>query len=294
MGMNQLTKIVVAFELYEQRLPITHIASKLGVERTTIHRWVNKISRISLERFLEDYLQAKKGERAKRRIDPLIKVWIYNYREKYKDPCGQKIRLFLKEEKNLDISTTTIYKVLREKYKLRSKWKKNQVRGPVPKASKPREVIQMDSVDFGDVFAFTGVDIFSKDVSVKLYPTLTSSDGKDFLIHAFEERFQHTELLQTDGGPEFKDQFKRTVYLYANRFRIARPYRKNEQAYIESFNRSLRKECLGWGKFNPKDVTSLQREVDDYLVYYHTKRPHLGLGMKTPNQYLEEHRLLHI
>ena len=294
MGMNQLTKIVVAFELYEQRLPITHIASKLGVERTTIHRWVNKISRISLERFLEDYLQAKKGERAKRRIDPLIKVWIYNYREKYKDPCGQKIRLFLKEEKNLDISTTTIYKVLREKYKLRSKWKKNQVRGPVPKASKPREVIQMDSVDFGDVFAFTGVDIFSKDVSVKLYPTLNSSDGKDFLIHAFEERFQHTELLQTDGGPEFKDQFKRTVYLYANRFRIARPYRKNEQAYIESFNRSLRKECLGWGKFNPKDVTSLQREVDDYLVYYHTKRPHLGLGMKTPNQYLEEHRLLHI
>ena len=294
MGMNQLTKIVVAFELYEQRLPITHIASKLGVERTTIHRWVNKISRISLERFLEDYLQAKKGERAKRRIDPLIKVWIYNYREKYKDPCGQKIRLFLKEEKNLDISTTTIYKVLREKYKLRSKWKKNSVRGPVPKASKPREVIQMDSVDFGDVFAFTGVDIFSKDVSVKLYPTLTSSDGKDFLIHAFEERFKHTELLQTDGGPEFKDQFKRTVYLYANRFRIARPYRKNEQAYIESFNRSLRKECLGWGKFNPKDVTSLQREVDDYLVYYHTKRPHLGLGMKTPNQYLEEHRLLHI
>ena len=292
--MNQLTKIVVAFELYEQRLPVTHIASKLGVERTTIHRWVNKISRTSLERFLEDYLQAKKGERAKRRIDPLIKVWIYNYREKYKDPCGQKIRLFLKEEKNLDISTTTIYKVLREKYKLRSKWKKNQVRGPVPKASKPREVIQMDSVDFGDVFAFTGVDIFSKDVSVKLYPTLTSSDGKDFLIHAFEERFQHTELLQTDGGPEFKDQFKRTVYLYANRFRIARPYRKNEQAYIESFNRSLRKECLGWGKFNPKDVTSLQREVDDYLVYYHTKRPHLGLGMKTPNQYLEEHRLLHI
>ena len=294
MGMNQLTKIVVAFELYEQRLPVTHIASKLGVERTTIHRWVNKISRTSLERFLEDYLQAKKGERAKRRIDPLIKVWIYNYREKYKDPCGQKIRLFLKEEKNLDISTTTIYKVLREKYKLRSKWKKNSVRGPVPKASKPREVIQMDSVDFGDVFAFTGVDIFSKDVSVKLYPTLTSSDGKDFLIHAFEERFQHTELLQTDGGPEFKDQFKRTVYLYANRFRIARPYRKNEQAYIESFNRSLRKECLGWGKFNPKDVTSLQREVDDYLVYYHTKRPHLGLGMKTPNQYLEEHRLLHI
>lgn len=49
------------------------------------------------------------------------------------------------------------------------------------RASSPREVIQMDSVHFGMVFAFTAVDTFSKDVSVKLYPTLTSIDGKDFL-----------------------------------------------------------------------------------------------------------------
>ena len=26
----------------------------------------------------------------------------------------------------------------------------------------------------------------------------------------------------------------------------------------------------------------------DYLVYYHTKRPHMGLNMKTPNQFLKD------
>jgi len=53
---------------------------------------------------------------------------------------------------------------------LRNKWKKNQKRGNVTKATKPREVIQMDTVHFGMVFAFTSVDTFAKDVAVKLYP----------------------------------------------------------------------------------------------------------------------------
>lgn len=51
-----------------------------------------------------------------------------------------------------------IYEILAEKYILRSKWKKNQKRGAVPEAHIPREVIQMDSIDFGELFVFTGID----------------------------------------------------------------------------------------------------------------------------------------
>ncbi len=47
-------------------------------------------------------------------------------------------------------------------------------------------------------------------------------------------------LRQTDGGPEFRGD----LFLFCNRHRIARPYRKNEQSYIESFNRTVKKECL--------------------------------------------------
>ncbi|HUS59892.1 MAG TPA: integrase core domain-containing protein [Nevskiaceae bacterium] len=69
---------------------------------------------------------------------------------------------------------------------------------------------------------------------------------------------------------------------YAQRHRIARPYKKNEQAYIESFNRSLKKECLGWSKYKVKDLPFLTKEVEDYLQYYHTQRAHCSLEMKTP------------
>jgi len=89
-------------------------------------------------------------------------------------------------------------------------------------------------------------------------------------------------LSKLNGGPEFKDEFKQYVLEYAQRHRIARPYKKNEQAYIESFNRSLKKECLGWSKYKVKDLPFLTKEVEDYLQYYHTQRAHCSLEMKTP------------
>jgi len=111
-------------------------------------------------------------------------------------------------------------------------------------------------------------------------------------MHSFQDRFKHTELLQTDGGPEFKGEFKRNVFTFANRFRVARPYKKNEQSYIESFNRSLRKECLGWGNYHPKDIPEMNKDLEEYLGYYHTKRVHLSLNMQTPNAILTEHSLM--
>ena len=288
MDVLNLTKIAIAWEMYESGIPKAHIASRLKVNRETVHIWIKEIAEVGLLEFLDQYTQAKKGERSKRKIDGLLKSRIYRLREDYRDCCGQKIREFLSEEYGITLSTTTIYKVLGEKYTLRSRWKKNQIRGPVPEAFAPREVIQMDSIDFGAVFAFTAVDIFSKEISVRLYPSLTAKDGLDFLNFSFNNRFNHTELLQADGGPEFKAEFRSNVFHYANRFRISRPYKKNEQSYIESFNRSLRKECLGWSKYQPKDIPNLEKELQDYLQYYHSKRPHMSLNMKTPNQFLKE------
>ena len=290
MEMIQTTRIVMCWELFEQDVPKGHIAEKLGVHRETIREWIKGIQRHpeGLLGFLQQYEQAKKGERAKRKVDGLLKTRIYRLREANNDCCGQKIQYYLQQEYGISLGIKAIYKILGEKYKLRSKWKKDQHRGELIIATKPREVIQMDTVHFGMVFAFTSVDTFAKDVSVRLYPTLTSTDGKDFLEHSFQERFHHTELLQTDGGPEFKGEFKQEVFHFADRFRVARPYKKNEQSYIESFNRTLRKECLGWGNFHPHQIPSLEKELTDYLEYYHAKRAHLSLNMKTPNQVLQE------
>lgn len=48
-----------------------------------------------------------------------------------------------------------------------------------------------------------------------------------------------------------------------------RPYKKNEQAFIESFNRTVRKECLGWAHYQPHQLPALQTRVEDFFNRYH-------------------------
>jgi transposase InsO family protein len=113
-----------------------------------------------------------------------------------------------------------------------------------------------------------------------------------FPIQSMRRRFDNfSELIQTDGGSEFKEDFKITVKRYCNRHRIARPYKKNEQSYIESFNRTLRKECLGWRKYKQREIESCKIRVEKFIHKYHNSRPHTGLGMKTPLAFKQECRI---
>ncbi len=282
--MKQITKITLTWELVQAGMAKVHIAEKLHISRATLYRWVEGIEAAGdVERFLDRYLAAKKGPRQRRTVNGWIKAVIYDIRREHQECCGQKIQYFLQHDYGISLGVTTIYRILREKYILRSKWKKNQKRGPVPQATKPREVVQVDTVDFGGVFAFAGIDICTREADVVLRPALTSADGAHFLNIAMPRRFDgFVQLIQTDAGSEFQAAFKAVVRRYTHRHRIARPYKKTEQASIESFNRSLRKECLGWSRYRAAEIPTLTREVEQYLEYYHTRRPHLSLGMRPP------------
>jgi len=289
MDMTNASLITICWELYEQGIPKSHIAKRLGKHRETIHLWIKVIRQYGLMGFLDKYHQAKKGARKKRQANPIVKRWVWEIREREYDCCGQKIQYFLKKEHATHLSVPKIYEILSEKYVIHSKWKKNQKRGKVPKATAPREVIQMDSMDFGDLYAFTAIDIFTKEADVFLTTELTARFGCEFLYQSMRQRFGRACLIQTDGGAEFKASFTDNVYLFCDRYRIARPYRKNEQSYIESFNRTLRKECLGWNKYQAKDLEKCSELVEDFLKRYHYHRPHMGLSMRPPLLEKEEH-----
>lgn len=286
MDMQTLTQMTLASELAEQGLSHTKIAAHLGRHRETIGLWLKGMASDGLAGFLDRHTQAKKGPRRARQVSATIKRLIWELRVREHDCCGQKIAYFLEREYHVRLSVPKIDEILAEKYVIRSQWRKNQKRGAVPKAACARAVIQMDTVAFGQVFAFTGIDIYTKEADVVLRPALTSDDGAVFLHAARGRRFTgRVEVLQTDGGPEFKGAFAQHARAYCDRHRIARPYKKNEQAYIESFNRTLRKECLGWGTYRADDLSRLIPEVETFLARYHYHRPHLGFSpLRPPRQ----------
>jgi transposase len=283
MDMQNETRIIVCWELYEKGTPKSRIARELERNRETVHLWIKGIREHGLNQFLDMYHQAKKKERKKRKANPLVKRWVWEIREREAECCGQKIQYFLELEHGVHLSVTKIYEILKEKYVIRPKWKKNVKRGALPKATGRGEVIQIDSIDFGELYAFTAVDIFSREADILIAPELTSKYGCEFLFRSMRSRFGgRVHLIQTDGGPEFKSEFLDNVYFFCDRHRVARPYRKNEQAYIESFNRTVRKECLGWQKYKVSEMEECQRLVDAFLMRYHYHRPHMGLNMATP------------
>jgi hypothetical protein len=100
------------------------------------------------------------------------------------------------------------------------------------------------------------------------FPGLTGQDGRQAL-ELVMSYFGFCEVLQTDGCKEFMGEFGQRVSCYAQRHRMSRPYRKNEQAFVESFHRTLCKECLGWWTYKPGEREELQNEVQQHLDYYH-------------------------
>ena len=283
MDMQNNTLITLCWELHEQGIPKSRIAERLGKHRETVHLWIKNIERYGLLPFLDRYTRAKKGKRQRRQVDATVKRLVWKIREREFHCCGQKIQYFLKLEYGIHLSVPKIYEILAEKYVIRSRWKKNKERGLIPEARIPREVIQMESMDFGGIYAFTAIDIFTKEADILLSPALTAKYGTRFLFQSMRRRFDgHAHLIQTDGGPEFKADFLKNVSVFCDRHRIARPYRKNEQSYIESFNRTVRKECLGWNKYRLRDLKECKEMVESFLKRYHYHRPHMGLGMRPP------------
>lgn len=281
---DSITQIRICQSLLTNGVSPEIIAGELKIHRATVYRWMKQLELKGINKFIRDYRAAKTGRKQPRKTGPIPKLRIFKIREDYKQCCGEKIKYLFKQQYGHDISVSTIYRILGQKYQLRSKWKKYSKRGFVRKGAKPREVIQTDTVDFGELFAFTAIDTYTKEASVIMRPTLTSADGATALAEQLVQ-FKKIDHIQRDGGPEFKKDWQEYALKHIPSIRTARPYKKNEQAFIERFNGILRKECLGHLKYKKQELEKIQTKVNEYLDYYHTKRPHLSLNMQTPKEF---------
>jgi transposase len=277
--MGTLTQYELAWELYRAGLNGSEIGERIGRDRATVYRWIAGIKKLGIREFVRRKKVCKRRRQA-RVLSASVKSQIREIRKQY-GWCGQKIQKELRENHGVKVCLMSIYRVVREDFKVGSAWRKYTVRGEAPKATKPREVVQHDTVDFGELFAFTALDIFSKEPAVVMGTDLTAASGVKAL--KLQQAFFGPVLLhQSDEGPEFKKDFP-TV---CGNHRYARPYKKNDQSYIENFNRSLRKECLGWGKYKKEDLDIVQARVDEWLRHWTHERWHMGLpDMQTPAQF---------
>ena len=285
-NMKSVTVYKHAVALRQNGVPVAEIAQQLGVKRMTIYRWIKGVRYLGLREFERRKRECKR-KRKRRNLDAVTTKLILRIRRNY-GWCGQKIRFWLRKEYGRQVGLASVYRTLNKHLVLRKKWKKNDyTRGRVPKAEKRRHVGESDTVELGELFAYTTIDTFTREADVQVGVSLEAKIGKECIAKTAEIMGGFI-VWQSDGGPEFKAECHDEIVLHCKRHRTARAYKKNEQAHIESFNRTLRKQCVGHHKYRKEDKALLEAQIKKFVDFYNNVQPHLSLSMMSPSQYSDQ------
>src|SRR5262249_15012711 len=131
----------------------------------------------------------------------------------------------------------------------------------------------------------TAIDLHTREC-VALQAAVSFSGGHVVasLEQARRDRGALPERIRVDNGTEFTSMAL-DHWAYWNRVQLdfSRPGKPVDNAFVESFNASLRRECLSQHWF--LSVEDAQKTLDLWKEDYNNHRPHTSLGKLTPAEY---------
>lgn len=94
----------------------------------------------------------------------------------------------------------------------------------------------------------------------------------------------HPNRILTDNGPEFISKaLDRWAYEHRVEHQFIQPGKPVQNAFVESFNGTMRNECLNEHWF--LDLEDAKEIIEAWRIDYNTERPHSSLGGKTPGEF---------
>jgi len=158
----------------------------------------------------------------------------------------------------------------------------------------PREAHQMWSMDFMHDTLYHGkrfrtLNILDEGVREALAIEVDTSLPAERVIRVLDQLKQSRPLprqIRVDNGPEFISA-KLTAWCetHAVILHHIQPGKPTQNAYIERFNRSLRREVLDAHLFG--SLTEVREVVHQWMISYNEERPHQALGNLPPRTFRE-------
>lgn len=183
------------------------------------------------------------------------------------------------------VSLSSVDRTLKRKglVKRRNPEKRWHAHEPRPEAVLPGDLVQMDTITFQigkkKFYVYTLIDLASRWAYAKVSMRINTHCSLRFLKEAMVVAPFRFKMIQSDHGQEFSTWFTEHIQLLGLAHRHSRVRKKNDNAHIERFNRTLEDECLYKTCYNPK---AYQKAIDAYLPYYNNERLHLGINYLTP------------
>ena len=296
-------------EVILEKRSIAQVARRFGKNRSTIYRWMKKW------RMQQNVLLENPG-RPSRTLGKVFRwqsvKWdiptlssapkthpnalnadiisaILRIRQ-HRYECAEIIHYKLAKE-GINISLSSIKRVIKRnelwRKKRRSRWNEKR---PLPTA--PGELIQTDTVHYvnplnhSKMYIYTVIDLYTRMAYAKISPNLSEKGAAETIFEAQEFMNFPFKMVQSDNGAEFQNHFQGRLNSKGIKTRHSRVRHPNDDAHIERFNRTLRKECIG--QYNPnKNINFINHRLNRFIRYYNYDRIHLGIGLKTPYEVLQ-------
>lgn len=131
----------------------------------------------------------------------------------------------------------------------------------------------------------TAIDAYTREcVALVAQPTFRGEDVAAILSEAGNRRGTLPALISVDNGTEFTSRAL-DHWAYWNKIQLdfSRPGKPTDNAHIESFNATLRRECLSQHWF--VDLEDARLTLEHWRDEYNRFRPHSSLGQIPPRQF---------
>lgn len=262
---------------------VREVARHFGFAHNTVLNWLKRHPAYGWHGRLEIPTGSSRPFHHPGQIDPEIVRMILELRSEY-DQCAEILHHRLGNERNIVVSLSTVKRVLKRhgisKYSKWKKWHKYPER-PIPEM--PGILVEMDSVHEGPpedcLSALALIDVCSRWGYAEPSQRVTTLATTRFLRKAREAAPFSFVTVQTDHGSEYAKRFTRLIEHTGISHRHSRVRTPTDNAHVERFIQTLQKDCL---HRIPRKFEVWKKEIPEFIRYYNTERPHMGLNFKTP------------
>ncbi len=300
--------------ILEQR-PLSVVANRCGVNRSTIWRWKQKWNKLNEHvQFTNDNRPTiqpghvfrfsackwiiptlvSRPHTSPHAIGAGVVARILELRAQLKR-CAEVIWHHATNIEGLSVSLSSVRRILRRHHCFDGARKK-RVRPDNPRrphATRPGELVQTDTIHYicpltqQRRYVYTVIDLHTRMTYAEVHRRILPGLAAATIQRAQKQLGFHFAMVQADNGPEFGRYFAQRLTSAGTAVRHSRLGRPNDNAHIERFNRTIQEECLGNRLTYKTTNRQVQVRLTAYLDYYNTKRVHLGIQMKTPASMLQ-------
>jgi len=285
---------------FQNRKNISLTSRRYGYHRNTVANWVKRYNKKGILGLNDLPKTPLSKPRKKVSLDIVFKI--VELRKQYPNFSKYKIRHILQNVHSMDISYSTIGRILKKKGltdKKKSSKRRNASLRPKERYRKglkikgPGDLIQIDVkfvtlIGGRQVYQFTAIDVLSKKRVLRIYPSKSSRNGKRFLEVCFNKFNFEIKAIQTDNGSEFHKEFSDYLIKLNIPHYYTYPRQPKQNSYVERSHRSDEIEFYSNGN-KVYDINVMKSRILEWESVWNNVRPHETLDFLTPNQYLKKY-----